>query len=112
MVTALQSKEDVENFAPFMTDHDMGAFMEVLLPGEAAKERALKNTREMQEIVGRIRLQLRHIVRAARRCEERMQAAHSAVERRYLRYESAMCAADLRRHWAFYRFAMREYMRV
>lgn len=66
----------------------------------------------MPEIIGRIRKQLYFIIHSIRCWRERHEGFDNPLRRRYSAYEGAMCYADLRRHWAYYRHAVREYKRA
>ena len=63
----------------------------------------------MQEVTARLREQLRFIIHALRCWRDRHASYENTTRLRYSAYEGALCYADLRRHWAFYRHAMQEF---
>ncbi len=64
---------------------------------------------EMRFIIKRIRTQLRFIIHSVRCWEGRHAQITHPLRKRYSAYEGALCYADLRRHWVYYRHAMREF---
>ncbi|MFK7839539.1 MAG: hypothetical protein AB8B83_04345 [Bdellovibrionales bacterium] len=62
----------------------------------------------MNDVVKRIRAQLRYILRSVRAWRASHDDYENAIRLRYSAYEGALCYTDLRRHWAYYRHAMRE----
>jgi len=62
----------------------------------------------MLEVTQRIRGQVRSIVRSLRHWQDNHAEFQNNTRLRYSAYEGALCYSDLRRHWAYYRHAMRE----
>lgn len=62
----------------------------------------------MHEVTMRIREQLRFIIHSLRCWRERHETYDNDTRLRYSAYEGALCYSDLRRHWMYYRHAMKE----
>ncbi len=71
-----------------------------------------EDLKALRDVIERIRNQLYFIIHSIRCWRERHAGFENAVRLRYSSYEGAMCYADLRRHWAYYRHAVREYKRA
>ena len=67
-----------------------------------------KDIEDMRVVTGRIRQQVRHIIEAVRFWRTRHAEIDSRLKIRYSSYEGALCYTDLRRHWLYYRHAMKE----
>ena len=70
------------------------------------------DAQEMQRVLKIIRLQLKGILNAVRAWKVEHEALEHPLRKRYSAYEGALCYADLRRHWAYYRYAMAEYVKL
>lgn len=91
------------DFEDFLDSHPY------LMNGSADKQ--AEDLQEMEEVVKRIRAQVRHIVHSVRCWRGRHGEYDHPVRLRYSAYEGALCYTDLRRHWSYYRHAMRELSR-
>lgn len=100
---------DVLPFASFLDGQRISAFID-----EQIETNALPfdddEKRQMEEVVRRIRAQLRFIVRSVRGWQDRHDRCEGLLKLRYSAYEGAFCYEDLHRHWAYYRHAMCEYV--
>ena len=100
---------DFAAFQSFLKERDISTFVEQQDVSGAAYADHISDAQTMAEIVARVRKQLRFILHAVRCWQERHDSCDDLLRLRYSAYEGSFCYADLRRHWAYYRHAMREY---
>lgn len=109
---ALESIEGLESL-PFSAEgvfgrQDFEDFLRTPHMRQVDARKRAQDVEAMRAVTARIRKQLRFIVHSVRCWRERHGHIGDPVRLRYSAYEGALCYSDLRRHWAYYRHAMRE----
>jgi len=116
MQAAMQNNEgnpsaDIFDLPPFLNEERTSDFEDFLNTAYMRHHDTLQQAQDlkaMQDVTKRLRQQLRFIIHALRCWRERHARFENSIRLRYSAYEGALCYADLRRHWAFYRHAMGE----
>lgn len=112
MQTAINSvKKEADFFQPaeLIKAQDFVDFLQTESFLKLDQKRRSEDLKQMQDVTQRIRQQVRYIVKSVRCWRERHADLEGDLHQRYSTYEGALCYADLRRHWAYYRHAMKEY---
>ena len=92
-----------------LTVPELNAFIFQKLEAAEQKDADIE---EMRYVLKTIRLQLKGILGAIRAWKAEHEALEHPLRKRYSAYEGALCYADLKRHWAYYRYAMGEYLKL
>ncbi|NCT40247.1 MAG: hypothetical protein GW778_01100 [Alphaproteobacteria bacterium] len=118
MLQAQQNHHDYDDFARAIQDkppihdavssRDFEDFLSSKYFLQADLQQRQEDLEAMREVTLRIREQVRSIIRSLRGWQASHTSFHNTTRLRYSAYEGALCYSDLRRHWAYYRHAMRE----
>ena len=107
---------DILNVKPY-ADHgsaskDFEDFLNSRYFLQANSNQKSEDIEAMVETTKRIREQVRCIIMSLRAWHKRHESYKNRTRLRYSYYEGALCYSDLRRHWAYYRHAMKEYAKM
>lgn len=102
---------DMFDLPPFLHEErasDFEDFLNTAYMRHHDAHQQAQNLKAMQDVTRRLRQQIKFIIHALRCWRERHAQFENTMRLRYSAYEGALCYADLRRHWLFYRHAMGE----